>query len=314
MINVFRNEIWTASLEESSKNIIKGVHPVLIISSFKHILKANTVHVLPITSKHKNQVNHVNIEDYGLEKSSVILTEQIITINKADLINRIGILDGIKMKEVSKALKKQLQLEGNNLNAEDLKEILKKQSECIDKLTEISLLRTNIKKAYIERDYNKSISLCNEMIEKVSKSNIDNTQDFLWYGNYALSLAYIKENSIDMALKYASKSLEYIRDVDITHQNYTLSMWSMARCYEELDPYEAREIYNILATVYTKNNNNKMRLSCQFATAFIDKNVSEMANIITIIKSYESDKWYFGEEKESVLEQMQMQLNAISNV
>ena len=55
--------------------------------------------------KNINQSTHVTITAEILKKESVILLEQIRTIDKSRLIKRIGSISKRKMREIDKALK-----------------------------------------------------------------------------------------------------------------------------------------------------------------------------------------------------------------
>jgi mRNA interferase MazF len=85
-----------------------GVRPVLIVQNDIGNKYSPTVIAAAITS----QINkaklptHIEIsaQDYGLQKDSVILLEQIRTIDKKRLRERIGHLDDELMEKVNEAL------------------------------------------------------------------------------------------------------------------------------------------------------------------------------------------------------------------
>ena len=85
-----------------------GVRPVLVVQNDVGNKYSPTVIVAAVTS----QINkaklptHIEIsaDDYGLAKDSVILTEQVRTIDKRRLRERIGRLDGDLMEKVNSAL------------------------------------------------------------------------------------------------------------------------------------------------------------------------------------------------------------------
>lgn len=66
-----------------------------------------------ITSKEKKKLpTHVEIygKKYGLNKKSIILAEQVKTIDKARLIKKVGKLDNEKLLEVKEAIKLSLNI------------------------------------------------------------------------------------------------------------------------------------------------------------------------------------------------------------
>ena len=88
-------EIWMCNLAEKSGSIQCGYRPVLILSNNKNNLHSQILNVIPITSNlHKRKLPvHVELLDYqryGLQKPSVLLVEQIMTISKYALDYRIG--------------------------------------------------------------------------------------------------------------------------------------------------------------------------------------------------------------------------------
>ena len=72
-----------------------------------------TLIVCPITSANKpHQVTHVYLDNIKfLSNKSVILCEQILTIDKTSLIKFLGHLDNISMKYLDNRIKISLQLD-----------------------------------------------------------------------------------------------------------------------------------------------------------------------------------------------------------
>lgn len=85
-----------------------GIRPVLIIQNDIGNKYSPTVIAAAITSQtNKNKLpTHINIpsKEYGLMKDSVILTEQVRTIDKSRLKEKIGQIDQLTMNEVNNAL------------------------------------------------------------------------------------------------------------------------------------------------------------------------------------------------------------------
>jgi len=106
---VKRGDIYYADLSPVVGSEQGGIRPVLIVQNDVGNKYSPTVIVAAITS----QINkaklptHVEISasEYGLSKDSVILLEQIRTIDKRRLREKIGSSDDEMMKKVNEALK-----------------------------------------------------------------------------------------------------------------------------------------------------------------------------------------------------------------
>ncbi len=109
-----RGEIYFAQLNPVVGSEQGGVRPVLVVQNDVGNQYSPTTIVLAITS----QINkaklptHVELKAdlYGLERDSVILTEQIRTIDKTRLKQRIAILREDTMHKVDQALAVSLEL------------------------------------------------------------------------------------------------------------------------------------------------------------------------------------------------------------
>ncbi len=108
-MDVRRGYIFYADLSPVVGSEQGGVRPVLIIQNNVGNKYSPTVVVAAITSqidKAKLPTHvEVNAQDYGLDKNSVILLEQIRTIDKQRLQEKMTELDDKMMKRVDEALK-----------------------------------------------------------------------------------------------------------------------------------------------------------------------------------------------------------------
>ena len=103
-----RGELYYADLSPVVGSEQGGVRPVLILQNDVGNKYSPTIIAAAITS----QINkaklptHIEISatEYGLSKDSVILLEQIRTIDKKRLKERIGMLDNNAMSKVNEAL------------------------------------------------------------------------------------------------------------------------------------------------------------------------------------------------------------------
>lgn len=106
---VKRGDIFYADLSPVIGSEQGGIRPVLIIQNDIGNKYSPTIIIAAITS----QINkaklptHVEIssEEYGLNKDSVILLEQVRTIDKRRLKDKIGHISDLLMNKVDDALK-----------------------------------------------------------------------------------------------------------------------------------------------------------------------------------------------------------------
>lgn len=103
-----RGDIYYADLSPVIGSEQGGIRPVLVVQNDIGNKYSPTIIAAAITS----QINkaklptHIEIsaQDYGLQKDSVILLEQIRTIDKKRLKEKIGHLDDELMEKVNEAL------------------------------------------------------------------------------------------------------------------------------------------------------------------------------------------------------------------
>lgn len=105
---VKRGEIYYADLSPVVGSEQGGVRPVLIIQNNVGNKYSPTVIVAAITSQinKAKMPTHIDIDaqDYGLSKNSVVLLEQIRTLDKKRLKEKIGMADESIMEKVNEAL------------------------------------------------------------------------------------------------------------------------------------------------------------------------------------------------------------------
>ncbi len=108
MVIVKRGDIYYADLSPVVGSEQGGIRPVLIIQNDVGNKYSPTVIAAAITSRINKAKMPTHIElsaqDYGLSKDSVILTEQIRTLDKKRLREKIGRLDDKLMLKVDEAL------------------------------------------------------------------------------------------------------------------------------------------------------------------------------------------------------------------
>ena len=102
-----RNEIWMCDLGTGVGSEQCGIRPVLIVQNDDGNKYSPTIIVAAVTSQKKAKLpTHVEIsaKDYGIVKDSVILLEQIKTIDKQRLKEYVCRADQKLMNRVDEAL------------------------------------------------------------------------------------------------------------------------------------------------------------------------------------------------------------------
>ena len=107
-MTVRRGDIYYADLSPVVGSEQGGIRPVLIVQNDVGNRFSPTVIAAAITSqKDKNKLPthiHVNANDSGLTKDSIVLLEQVRTIDKQRLKEKMGRLDDASMSRINQAL------------------------------------------------------------------------------------------------------------------------------------------------------------------------------------------------------------------
>ncbi|MBR2718544.1 MAG: type II toxin-antitoxin system PemK/MazF family toxin [Clostridia bacterium] len=103
-----RGEIYRADLDPVVGSEQGGIRPVVIIQNDIGNLHSTTVIVAAVTTSGKkaNLPVHVAItaEESGLKRDSVVLLEQLRTLEKSRLTKYLGCLNADAMRRIDKAL------------------------------------------------------------------------------------------------------------------------------------------------------------------------------------------------------------------
>ena len=109
MVEIKRGHIFLANLEPVIGSEQGGIRPVLIIQNDLSNKYSPVIIVASLTSRNFTKEFPTNVfiskKDSGLDKDSVILLNQIKTIDKSRIIKKIGSLDLYSMHKVDLALK-----------------------------------------------------------------------------------------------------------------------------------------------------------------------------------------------------------------
>lgn len=107
-MNIYRGEVYFADLSPVVGSEQGGVRPVLIIQNDIGNRFSPTVIVAAITAQIQKAKlpTHVeiNAKKYGFDRNSVILLEQIRTLDKQRLTDKITKLDDEMMEKINRAL------------------------------------------------------------------------------------------------------------------------------------------------------------------------------------------------------------------
>lgn len=111
-MNILRGEVYYADLSPVIGSEQGGYRPVLVVQNNKGNKFSTTVIVAPVSSRTtKNPLpTHVVIEIEGLQKKSVVLLEQLRTIDKKRIRERVGMVDDSMMLRINQAMKTSLDI------------------------------------------------------------------------------------------------------------------------------------------------------------------------------------------------------------
>ena len=105
--DILRGDIYYADLSPSQGSEQGGCRPVVILQNDVGNKYSPTTIVAPITSRlgKKQLPTHITFNGCGLPKDSVILMEQIRTIDKGRLKQRMGWVSSEVMEQIDQAMK-----------------------------------------------------------------------------------------------------------------------------------------------------------------------------------------------------------------
>ena len=111
-MNIMRGEVYYADLSPVIGSEQGGYRPVLVVQNNKGNKYSTTIIIAPVSSRvTKNPLpTHVFIELEGLQKRSVVLLEQLRTIDKKRIRERVGMISDDLMSLVNQAMKTSLDI------------------------------------------------------------------------------------------------------------------------------------------------------------------------------------------------------------
>lgn len=107
---ICRGDLFYYDFGDNSGSVQSGERPVLVVQVDDYNQNAPTIIVAAVTSVIKKRYlpSHIILgEEFGLKKPSMVLLEQIRTVNKEDLREYIGTVDDDKLfRQINATLKK----------------------------------------------------------------------------------------------------------------------------------------------------------------------------------------------------------------
>lgn len=176
-MGINRGEIWITNIDyfEGGTSIQKGLRPCIVVSNDLCNRFSPIITVVPITSKNKRVLpTHVIIgEESGLKCESIALCEQILSIDKTKVLNKVGECTTEILKEIDKKLMLQV-----NIDITDLFRLINKINEASEYQNKYN---KNIEKE-INILYKQLVSWCKDLkidfssiakLLKIQEVNID---------------------------------------------------------------------------------------------------------------------------------------------
>lgn len=107
---ICRGDLFYYDFGDNSGSVQSGERPVLVVQADDYNQNAPTIIVAAVTSVIKKRYlpSHIILgEEFGLKKPSMVLLEQIRTVNREDLREYIGTVDDAKLfRQINATLKK----------------------------------------------------------------------------------------------------------------------------------------------------------------------------------------------------------------
>ena len=108
------NILYVNMSDEYEGSIQGGMRPVVVVSNNQANKHSPVITVVPLTSrtyKKKYLPTHVLLKEwhcFGLGRDSVALCEQILPLNRKDIVECVGEVDKKMMKKITKAVQIQV--------------------------------------------------------------------------------------------------------------------------------------------------------------------------------------------------------------
>ena len=104
---IFRGQVYFMDLGQRIGSEQSGMRPVIIVQNDTGNRRSPTVIIVPITSqiKKENLPTHISLRSgHGLEENSIALCEHVNTIDKQRLLDYVGHITTMELRQVDRAL------------------------------------------------------------------------------------------------------------------------------------------------------------------------------------------------------------------
>lgn len=303
---VRRADIFMANLPDNEAEILRGQHPVLILSNYVSNKFSNLVSYVPLTSTIGDNPSNVFIgTEYGLKHESMVLTNQVMTMSKDRILFKIGFANPEKMQEIETVLIKQLGIKNNwgNLKLFQLYEH-SRNSIRLAKCQENWILLEELTKKYLKNLHE---------IDAITQGSEISTE--MEWAYFHLSLIKKKNGEVGEAYNLVRKGLNFSVQKD---SEYYYSMWLLGSICMELKGKKYRleglNAFEECIEYYHSIGDKKYEILLKFNKAAILKNIQEMEKYIEVYNStkFKPVLYYFGDmERDDILEQMKEQLKNV---
>ncbi|MBZ9635528.1 type II toxin-antitoxin system PemK/MazF family toxin [Clostridium sp. FP1] len=302
---VRRADIFMAELEGKG-DLLKGKHPILVISCQDNNKFSNLINIIPLTST-INTDSHNNViigMECGLLHESKLLSNQIQTINKNDILFKIGFINLEKMQEVQKVLLQQLGI--------------KNSWGCLKMYQVYEQKRMEIRMAKCQEDYKLMEQLAEEYLknlyEMVSITQSPEMDIELEWVNFHIALAKKKNGYIHEAYNVAKESLMFSKT---KNSDYAYTCWMIGSiCMELTDKFipEGIKMFEECIEFYDKIGEERYKILSIFNKAKMLKDIPEMQRCIETYKNTKFKIMLFNigdTEKEEILITLKSELDSM---
>lgn len=303
-IAVRRADIWIANLPYSDGDLLKGKHPVLILSNHKANKSSNLVTIIPLTSTIGSSPSNVIIgTEFGLKNKSCLLTNQTQTISKDLLLFKVCFITTPKMDEAMQVLATHLGIK--NMGVLEMLKIYEEK-------------KNHIRAAKCQENYELMEQLAEKYLKGIYEMGYVNKgediMEELEWCHYNLALAKHKNGKTIEAYHTAKKALTFKAraETDLTYTRWLVG----SICMEMGNDFilEGCEMFEKCIEFYKKIKEERYKILLQFNKAQLLKDVLSMR---MYFENYKNTKFKpmlsnFGDmEKDSILEAMEMELSNI---
>lgn len=307
-MNCRRFDIFLADLKEFG---IEEYHYIVIVSNWKANIKSQSINCCLISSQIKPLPSHVDFDGkaYGLSKRSQIKCENIYTLNKNKLKNKIGNISDIYLQlEIEKAIESQLQLNSKYINQDvrQIENLFMKRVNNMNNISKYEKIKMELREYAYSGNNALCVGKCTELIEILKKDKSD-LKEYYQYAYYHRALMFIKLEEYEKCLQDAHESLKHIGDIKKeTNNMYSYTMWIISSVYISLNMLDkSMSIYYTLLKYYKSTGRHNMRVIILFNIAKEKRKIHWMKILMKIMESMNFQEFETDKTKDKILKEME---------